>query len=129
MPKGKWQTAISQSLKCVMSDVSDNHPNQHICTILVDQFHVTSQKKYCSGQQQWFTHQATLLVLGLVTEMCQSQSSLAATDDSMYGVKSYRVPQKQAVGTRVYTDPGLGSGSHGQMAPSVLVSPMHWGLP
>lgn len=106
-----------------MSDVSDSHPNQHVSTILMDQFHVTSQKKYCDGHQQWFTHQATLLVLGLATEMCQSQSSLGASNDSMCGVESYRVPRRQAMGTRAYMDPALGSGSHGQMALSGTVSP------
>lgn len=34
------------------SDVSDTQPNEHVSAILVDQFHVIPQKKYCGGKQE-----------------------------------------------------------------------------
>lgn len=74
---------VAQSLKLVLCPmwVTVNQISMS-ALFLVDQFHVTSQKKYCGGQQSWSTHQATLLELGLAlgpwdnSELCQSQSSL-----------------------------------------------------
>lgn len=127
----RWLVAQSPEI-CPVSDVSDSQLNQHVSTILVDQFHVTSRKKYCGGQQEWFTHQTTLLELGLTigpwdnSEVRQFQSSLGASDDFMCITESYRVLQRQAMGTRAHMIQGAKARWHCQ-ALSTLVNPRHWG--